>query len=103
MLDRLSDSAVLVLLVITGVNDATRRVYPNIFDDEHLSRRRQFYDTGRPDHLPLNEIVAHYEKRCGAAGLRVEWSVAARRWAILRGLPRATNVFTIGLKVVRAG
>jgi hypothetical protein len=101
VLDRLSDDAVLALFVITGANAATRRVYPEILSDEHVQNRRRFYETEHPCEIPLDDLIAHYERRCSAAGLRVDWTYSIRRWVVVHGMPRPTTTYLLALKVSR--
>jgi hypothetical protein len=75
----LAPSSVLILNVIPQINDAARKKYPCLFDQVQLERRRQFYGTSNPDHMPLEEIVNAYEKLIVANGFKLDWSFFQQR------------------------
>jgi len=53
--------------------------------------------------MPLDELASLHEKKSSAAGLRVAWTYALRRWVFVAGLPRATTTYHLALKVTRPG
>jgi hypothetical protein len=74
----LVDQAVVVINVLSKLSRHTRRKFPYLLDDQHLARRRAFYQTDAED-LPLNAIAAHYRTLFEKAGFAVDSAILQRR------------------------
>jgi hypothetical protein len=74
----LDDQAVVVIDVLSKLSRRTRRKFPHLLDDQHLARRRAFYQTDAED-LSLNAIAAHYRTLFEKAGFAVDSAILQRR------------------------
>jgi hypothetical protein len=75
----LCDQTVLILDVIPRVPPVALKRFPYLFNEEQRQRRREFYHTAEPDHLPLGTILSAYRRHAEQAGFEVEWSFMVRR------------------------
>jgi hypothetical protein len=69
----LRDEAVVILSVLPTASADFRARYPYVFSERYLAARRAFYQTSRPDCLPLEEMVAAYARHAAAHGFAVQW------------------------------
>jgi hypothetical protein len=97
----LSDDAVVALLVVPYADPLTRRRYPQLFTQDHLARRKEFYRTDSPEHVPLEQLAAHYGRLAEESGHRAQWWFAVNRREIDRGVPRRTSTFYLVLGLRR--
>lgn len=72
------DRVTLITHVVPWASPAARRV-ASLFDDRHLSRRREFYSTDTPDHVPLESMARTYETFANQAGYKMDWWFSTRR------------------------
>jgi hypothetical protein len=98
----LADDAVLVLQTLPEANGLTRRVYPALFEAEHVRHRRTFYDTATPESIPRDTLAARYGRLAEAEGFAVEWHFFVRRREIVRLLPRRLDFYFLTLKLRRS-
>jgi hypothetical protein len=99
----LADEAVLVLQTLPEARRLTRRVYPALFEPEHVRLRQIFYDTPTPESIPRDVLVARYGRLAEAEGFVVEWHFFVRRREIVRLFPRRLDFYFLTLKLRRAG
>jgi hypothetical protein len=92
---------VLVLQTLPEASALTRRVYPALFEADHVRNRQSFYDTPTPESIPREALVARYGQLAEAEGFVVEWHFFVRRREIVRLLPRRLDFYFLTLKLRR--
>jgi hypothetical protein len=97
----LSDEAILVLHVLPKSDKLTRRGYPQLFNDEHLAQRRSFYQTDRPEHIPLKQLAGHYRALLEEHGFSPQWHFFVRRWEVRYVIPVPVNSYYLAFNVKR--
>jgi len=91
VLNAAADKLVMVVNIIPEVNDAVRRRYPVMSEDDVIARRSSFY--GAPDgtSVPLDRIVETYEALLNEKGFVVQHSFVQRRNAMVLYLTLIAN------------
>lgn len=78
-----SPSAVIVLNVLPRFDDELRTRWSFVFDKDdvgaHLSCRRSFYRTSRPECITFEEMIGVYEDLARSNGFELEWHFFQKR------------------------
>jgi hypothetical protein len=88
-----NDTSIIILNSIPQTDRLAKARYPDIFNPEHLASREGFYQTNRPENIPLTRMVERYTQLCRENGFAVEWYFPQRRGH--------TCVYYLVLKIVR--
>ncbi len=82
-----NDSAILILNVIPKISPWLLRLFPYLHEKERqLACRASFYKTGRPENIPLDELVAAYRRLARESGFDLEWHFLKSRNSLVRYL-----------------
>jgi len=87
----LSDESVIILDVIPEIDQTVRIKYPDLFNSRHLERRRAFYETDKPEYIPIEHMVTVYTRMANNNGFNLEWGFCVQR----------SHVFYLVLKLKR--
>ena len=77
-----SDSAILILNVIPCVSHKDKKEYPNLFNKDHLERRRVFYKTDKPENITFGRMIEIYSELCENNSFRLLWHFVQRRFIV---------------------
>jgi hypothetical protein len=75
----LPESAVLVVNIVSQVDCTIRCRYPALFNERHLRRRAEFYETDHPAALTIGEIVGTYRRLLAKHGFELPWHAVQER------------------------
>ena len=73
------DSTVMIISVIPQTTPAALRRFPYLFNDEQLSRRKEFYKTNHPEKVSFEEMVKTYSDILRVNGFDLEWHFIVHR------------------------
>lgn len=73
------DPCVLIINVIPHIDASAKRKYPKLFNRDQLDRRSQFYDTNRPEHIALSQMVLVYARLAADCGFTLDWWFSCQR------------------------
>jgi hypothetical protein len=74
-----SDSAVLIVNVIPKQCRVAREKYPHLLNSTHLERRASFYQTNKPENIPVHRMVRTYTALAQGNGFEIEWYFSQSR------------------------
>jgi len=74
-----ADGCVIVVDVIPEASEVARKVYPYLFNDEQVRRRREFYRTRNPEKISIPEMLDTYRSLAIDCGFTLEWHIAVKR------------------------
>jgi hypothetical protein len=96
-----SQDAVLVLLVTPEADARTRAHYPGVMSRNQLARRRAFYRTDEPEHIPLQRMVQRYAQLAGECGFALRWAFSVQRSELFGAIPRPLSLHYLVLSIAR--
>ena len=73
------DPCVLIVNVIPKIDDEVAKIYPYLFNQQQLARRRLFYKTARPQEVPFDQIVRTYQECAKAENFKLDWHFLQQR------------------------
>ena len=76
------DKAIIILNVISSVSKAEKAKEPELFNDFHLEKRRQFYQTTTPLNIEFDFLFKTYERLFYANGFVVDWCFFEKRTSV---------------------
>lgn len=74
-----ANECIVNLNVIPNATDKWKRKYPDLFNKEHLARRKEFYNTERPENVSLEEMLTVYRMIAQHNGYEVIWHYSLQR------------------------
>jgi hypothetical protein len=80
------ESTLLFNAIVSEDRSLTRRLAPDLFDEPHLARRRDFYRTDHPERVPFETMVEVYREHAERSGFVIDWWFARRRTSFLHFL-----------------
>jgi len=73
------DHTVLIFNVIPEASWLVRRLYPALFNSQHLARRCSFYGTSTPAAIPLTRMIETYKTLAHENGYNLDWWFTQKR------------------------
>lgn len=67
------------LNVIPEASAEWKRRYPDLFNTEHLARRKAFYQVDDPEHVTFDQMLATYSKIAAEHGYQIVWHAIQQR------------------------
>jgi hypothetical protein len=96
-----SQDAVLVLLVTPEADARTRAHYNGVMGRNQLERRREFYATDEPEHIPLERMVQRYGQLAGECGFALRWAFSVQRSELFGVVPRPLSLHYLVVSITR--
>jgi hypothetical protein len=72
-----------------------------LFDEEHLARRRSFYETDHPEKVTLEELATHYRGLLEKNEFTLERHFYVRRWELRHFIPLPISNYYLVVKTRR--
>jgi trans-aconitate methyltransferase len=99
--DALSDDATLAIDVLPYASRPTRKLYPSLFNDEHVRARQEFFGRAGDTAMSKEELAEYYEGLARQRGLQPVWDDFVRRTERRLGLPVPVSFYILIIHLKR--